>query len=351
MRRDDADTRASHHGLEWAAFMMGATTGMSIDTNDSALWTTPFRAIFVQDDWRVTNRLRVNLGLRYEWEGGTRERFNRAVAGGFDFNARLPFSDAVEAAYARIALPELPANQFKVQGGGFYMGQNGPRTWTDGTHNLLPRIGVVYQITPRTVLRTGYGWFFDTLNVNNDTPSRFGFNQGTGTTISTDNGLTFCCGANFSAGRTPLHDPFPVRADGTRFDTPLRNALGPVALSGRSFNRDNLGGITFLPRDYRPAWQQRWRFGVQHQFGRDLVLDVSYNGAYSRIWPSSVSQRIDFLPQQYWATGNVRNQAMDDELNRNIANNPFHFNNFSSLANTNPVLFNYLRTVGLFNSS
>ncbi len=348
MRKDDADTRASNHGLEWAAFMMGATNGMSIDTNDSAFWSTPWRAFFAQDDWRLTNRLRLNLGLRYEWEQGTTERFNRAVAGGFDFNARLPLSDAVEAAYARIAIPEMTASQFKVQGGGFYMGQGGPRSWTDGTHHLLPRIGLVYQISPRTVIRAGYGWYYDTFNVNNDTPSQFGFNQGTGTTISTDNGLTFCCGADFRAGRTPLHDPFPVRADGIRFNTPLGNSLGAVAVAGRGFNANSVGGLTFVPRHYSPAGQQRWRFSIQHQFTNNVVLDVSYNGAYSRI---PVGQRIDFLPPQYWATGNVRNQAVDDDLNRNIPNNPFHFSNFPSLANTNPTLYNYLRTVGLFNSS
>ncbi len=350
MRRDDADPLASHHGLEWAAFMMGATNGMSMDTNDTAFWSTPWRSFFVQDDWRLTSRLRLNLGLRYEWEQGTTERFNRATAGGFDFNARLPFSDAVEAAYARSPLPELPPARFKAQGGGFYMGQGDARSWTDGTHNFLPRVGLVYQVQSKTVIRAGYGWYYDTLNVNNDTPSRFGFNQGTGTTISTDNGLTFCCGADFRAGRTPLSDPFPVRADGTRFNEPLRDSLGLVAVAGRGFNRDNLGNLTFVPRNYRPAFQQRWRFGIQHQFTNHIVLDVSYNGAFSRIWPSGISQRVDFLPQEYWATGNVRNNAIETELTRNLPN-PFHFNNFPALAASNPALYNYLRTVSLFNGS
>ena len=62
----------------------------------------------------------------------------------------------------------------------------------------------------------------------------------------------------------------------------------------------------------RPARQQRWRIGIQRQFRSDLLLDVSYNGAFARI---PVSQPVSFLPQQYWATGNVpRWHPITDEV-------------------------------------
>ncbi|MDP2999277.1 MAG: TonB-dependent receptor [Bryobacterales bacterium] len=342
MRPTDDNTTAADLGLSWAAFMMGVPSTISIDTNDSGFWSTPFRALYVQDDWRLSNRLRLSLGLRYEREGGITERFSRAVAGGFLADAKLPFSDAAEAAYARSPLTELPAAQFKVLGGTEYLGAQ-RKKFTDGTNFLLPRIGVVYQINSKTVLRTGYGWYYDTLNANNTRANQLGYSLPTGTPVSNDNGVTFCCGVGAAAGLSsssnPMADPFPVRADGSRFDVPYGNSLGPVAFAGR--------GLTFTPRDFQPARQQRWRIGLQRQIGGDTLLDVSYNGSYAKI---PVSQPVSFLPQQYWATGNVRNQAIDDDLNRNVPN-PFSTANLSALQTSNPALYGYLRTQAFFTGS
>jgi hypothetical protein len=342
MRASDDNNTAADLGLSWAAFMMAVPSGMNIDTNDSGFWSTPFRALYIHDDWRLSNRLRLSLGLRYEHESGITERFHRGIAGGFLYDAKLPFSDLAEAAYARNPLAELPAAQFKVLGGTEYLGEQ-RKKYTDGTDYLLPRIGVVYQLTPKMVIRTGYGWYYDTFNANNTRPSQLGFSQPTDTPVSNDNGLTFCCGvggaAGLSSSRNPLVDPFPVRADGTRFDVPYGNSLGLIAFAGR--------GLTFLARDFQPAWQQRWRIGIQRQFGEDLLLDASYNGAFARI---PVNQPISYLPQQYWAGGNVRNQAVDDDLNRNVPN-PFHINNLTALQSSSPALYNYLRTQNFFTSS
>ena len=76
-------------------------------------------------------------------------------------------------------------------------------------------------------------------------------------------------------------------------------------------------GYTSLPWDFRPAVQHRWRIGVQREVMRNTVAEVSYNGAYSTV---PVTQRLDQLPQQYWTTGNVRNQSNDNTLNGNVAN-------------------------------
>lgn len=283
LRAADNTTTAADLGLGWAAFMMGVPSVTTIDANDSGFWSTRFRALYLHDDVRLTSRLRLSAGLRYEREGGITERFGRGVAGGFAFDARLPFSDAAEAAYARSPLPELAAAQFKVLGGTEYLGSQ-RKTFTDGTHQVLPRVGVVYQINQKTVLRTGYGWYYDTLNANNTRPNQLGYSLPTSTPITNDNGLTFCCGVGaaggLAAGRNPMVDPFPVRADGSRFDAPYGNSLGSIAFAGR--------GLTFMPQDFRPARQQRWRVGVQRQFGTNILLDVSYNTTdRSRTFPST----------------------------------------------------------------
>lgn len=343
MKAADNTNTASNTGLEWAAFMMGLPNGISISTNDSAYWSTRFRSLHFQDDWRLSSKAHLTLGLRYEREGGISERFNRALAGDFDSSYRPPYADAVEAAYAKVALAEMPAAQFKVNGGVRYMGQP-YKNWTDGTHHFLPRVGFVQQLNSKTVIRAGYGWYYDTYNVNNDRPGQDGYSQGTGTTLSNDNGLNFCCGmgsiANLSTTSGPLIDPFPVRADGTRFNAPYGNRLGEIIRQGR--------GWTIKPRDYSPAFQQRWRVGFSREIRRDIALEISYNGAWAQ---TPLDRSLSFVPSQYWATGNSRNQAVDDNLNTIINGNPFNTSNFSSMATSNPLVYNYLLTQGFFTSS
>ena len=345
VRYADNTTTASNVGLQWATFMMGLPYNMYVDTNDNAIWSVPFRSGWAQDDWRITKKLRLSFGLRFEWEQGMTERFNRAWAGGFDFNYRYPFSDAVEAAYAKNALAQLPASQFKVQGTAYYMGQNGPRTLTDGVKNLLPRAGIVYQISNRTVIRAGYGWYADTFNANNTRPSQSGFSQPTtltGGTLTPDNGLSFCCGlgpvGGLSASKNPLIDPFPVRADGTRFDKPYGNSLDGVYFAARDQNPN-------YPRNMVPARQQRWRLSVQHQFTNTLVLDVSYNGAWSK---TPVNQPVNYVPQQYFGTGNTRATAVEADMTTNLPNPFLASQNLAALATSNPTVYNYLLTQSRF---
>lgn len=337
---DDTNT-ASQHGLEWAAFRMGLPSAMNLDIADTAYWSTRIRSLYLQDDWRLSNRFRLNFGLRYEREGGITERFNRGMSGEFLPDAKLPFSDIAQSVYARNPIAELPASQFRVAGGVGYLGQPN-RTYTDGTHRFLPRIGAVMELNSATVLRVGYGWYFDTLNANNTQPSQFGYSLPTGAVITTDNGLSFTGvgpAGDLSSNRNPVADPFPAGPGGTRFNQPYGNRLGVAARAGNS--------QTFFARDYRPASQQRWKLGVQRQLQTDIVLEVSYNGSFSRI---PVNQPINFLAQQYWATGNVRNNARDTDLNQNLPN-PFRVSNLSSLASSDPQLYQHLNSLSFFTSA
>lgn len=339
-RASNIDNVAVAHGHDWAAFMMGMPNGISIDTNDSTYLSTPRRALYFQDDWRVNRKLRLSLGLRYERENGISERFNRSLSAVFLPDLKQPFTDGAKAAYAANPVAQLPASQFNPVGGTTYLGQNGIDSATKGTNILLPKVGVVYSLNDKTVIRSGWGMYMDTLNSSNTRPDTFGYNQATSTPVSNDAGLTFCCGvgdaASIAQGRTPVNNPFPVRADGTRFDQPLQNALGGLPRVGRGFSS--------LPYDFRPSLQHRWRIGLQRELMRNTLLDVSYNGAYAFL---PVSQRIDFLPEQYWATGNVRRQDTDNLLNGNVPN-PYSIANLASLRTASPAIYNYMAGQGFF---
>jgi len=339
VRRDeDGFNPAGTLGLTWATFALGIPTGMGVDTNDTFAMMSPYYAWYGQDTWRVARNLTVTLGLRMEYEQGPTERYDRAIAY-YDPTLTLPITAAAQAAYARNPLPEVPANQFQVLGGSVYAGKNGAsrRLWASELM-WLPRASLAWQVNNKTVIRGGYGVFFDTLNSMNQGPDQSGFSRATNTVLTNDFGQTWNAG-NPLGGVSPLRDPFPVRADGTRFDVPFNNTLGAMARVGQ--------GFTYTPYDRRHPRVQRWRVGMQRELGTHMMVEASYWGQWSdRIL---LTQREDPLPESFWATGNVRNNAIANEMNRQVPN-PFLLSNFAALQTSNPVLYQNLSTLGRFTS-
>jgi hypothetical protein len=188
------------------------------------------------------------------------------------------------------------------------------------------------------VLRAGYGMFVDSINALIDPPNQFGFSRTTNTLVTTDFGQNWLAGDPRN-GISALRDPFPVRADGTRFDTPPQAGLGVLAVAGRSFS--------FPSFDLERARQQRWRAGVQRQFGAKMLIEVAYAGSYSDRVP--VSRPLAVLPEQYWADGQKRNDANATNLNNNVTN-PFYIGNFADLARTSPAVYQNLSSLGFFTS-
>jgi carboxypeptidase family protein len=342
VRKDeDGNAPTASVGLDWAAFILGIPNSMFVDSNDTYALFNPYYAWYGQDTWRVKRNLTITIGLRVEYERGATERYNRAISY-FDPDLELPISDAAEAAYARNPLPELPANQFVVRGGTVYAGRNGaPRELWQSELMWLPRVSAAWQLGSKTVIRGGYGMYYDTLNVMNTGVDQYGFARATGTQISNNGGDTWLVG-DPDNGISPLVDPFPVRANGTRFDVPLQDALGAMARVGQ--------GYTFGRYDRVHPRVQRWRIGVQRELGANMVVEASYWGQYGgRLFPSQ-NLRLDALPAQYWNAGNSRNAALATELTRQVPNNPFYIGNFESIRTSDPVLYQQMSTLSMFTS-
>ena len=182
-RQADNTTTASSTGLGYASYLMGLPSSMNVDTNDTGYWTTRYHAAYIQDDYRITSRLRIGFGVRFEREGGITERFNRGLEGQYDFSAAPPYATAVQNAYStmlsspanasnaavQMLAQGMPASAFQVIGGITYLGQK-YSNWTQGTNRFLPNVSVVYQINSKTVLRAGTGWHSDTYNSMNSRP-------------------------------------------------------------------------------------------------------------------------------------------------------------------------------------
>jgi hypothetical protein len=326
------------YGGSWAAFMMGLPSSASADVNASQVYGNPYYAAYVHDTWRLNSRLTLNLGLRMEYEFGPTERYNRMI-GPFDASLELPVTAAAKAAYGRNPITEVPAAQFTVLGGATYPGAGSAsrRLWSNSMV-WLPRVAAAWQVGPRSVVRLGYGLFADTLNVENETINQLGFSWATTASYTTDFGRTWLVG-NPASGVSPMTDPFPVRADGSRFDTPAGSKLGAMAPVGR--------GFTFAPYDRPHARQNRWRLDLQHQLGSTMMINVGYAGSYSDRVP--INQSSSALPAQYWWFGNVRNDALANNLNTNLTN-PYNIANFAAIRTSNPALYQLMSTNSFFTS-
>jgi hypothetical protein len=321
--------------------MMGLPATESVDDNASLALSNPYYAGYIQDNWRATKKLSVNLGLRVEHENGPTERYNRMI-GNFSPTATLPITAAAEAAYAQNPIAQAPASQFSVLGGSLYPGVGGSdRKLYNNVTDWLPRFAAAYQLGSNMVLRGGFGLFYDTLNVQNETvgQNQLGFSQTTSTTLSNNFGQTWLVG-NPASGVSPLTAPFPILSSGSREIQPSGSTLGLMAVVGK--------GFTFVPYDRPHARQARWRMDLQRQFGRFMVLDVAYAGSYSDHLP--INQSLSALPAQYWSYATTRNNTVANTLNANITN-PFYIGNFAGLQSGSPALYQYMSTNSFFSSA
>jgi len=290
-----------------ASLLLGTPTGGQIDWNASSYRTRPYYAVYVQDDWKVSPRLTLNLGLRYDVQLAWLERFDR-VTRGFDVTTKNPLSDQILANWAKVkatydaANPTTkypyPAPPAALVGGYLFPGVNGqPRRQydTDWT-NIQPRIGVAWRIAEKTVLRAGAGIYYNT-------PTQLGvvagFSQTTPFTTSLD-GLTPSAGLT---GPYSLVNPFP-----NGLATPFGSSLGLLTNVGN--------GLSFDPPRYRLPRTYQYSFGFQHELPHHILAEVSFAGNYQN------HIEIGYNQNRWSLADNTIGFGDNTYLNRNLPN-PF----------------------------
>jgi len=289
----------SPFGQGLASLLFGIPTGGFADVNDSRAESSKFYALFAQDDWRLTRRLTLNLGLRWEVEAPTVERYNRTTLD-FDFKTPNPIEAQARAQYARSPIAEIPAAAFHTLGGVTFAGVGGlPRAIRDSYYGaVMPRIGMAYQLTPNTVIRAGYGIFYSLLGADFSDVSQPGFNQRTNIVPTNDNGVTYVASIS-----NPL-------ANGLQ--RPRGAADGLQTFLGRTPG--------FFSTDGRRGYTQRWNFNIQVEPIKRTVLEIGYMASRSVRQP--VVTQFNSVPKQYLSSSAVRDQAVIDFLSANVAN-PF----------------------------
>jgi len=309
--RGPLDTAAPPQvGGEIASFLLGVPGG-SMAVNASYAERNSIYAFYVQDDYKVTPKLTLNLGLRYEVESPTTERYDRA-ARNFDATTSNPVEAQARAQYAASPIPELPVSQFAVRGGLTFVNAGGnPRGyWETAKKNFMPRIGLAYQFDSKTVLRAGYGVYFSPLGTLYTNTEPAGFSLSTPIQASLDNGLTYIA---------TTANPFP-----SGLSQPAGAAGGLLTNIGQAVNA--------FPSRRSNANAQRWSFGFQRQLPGQFLLETTYVG--NRGTRLNVLRNMNFLPAQYLSTSPTRDQATINYLGANFPN-PLRGTNPIFGANTN----------------
>jgi len=219
-----------------------------VDTANATFYTSPTIkahtksfSLFVGDTWRVTPKLTVTTGLRWEINPPVYEATNRLSY--FDPNEPNPGAGNLPGAVA-----------FAGFGPGFSNRRSPEDIWYKG---FAPRVGISYALRPRTVVRAGYGIFYDSAYIP-------GYDGGIGQDGYNTN-------ASFSSSQNGLQPAF-LLSDGLPQTFPIPPQLTPTFDNG--FNAP-----IYRPQDAnRLPYAQQWNLTVEHEFTSRDYVSLSYVG-------------------------------------------------------------------------
>jgi carboxypeptidase family protein len=298
-------TGSSTDGAGIADLLLGVPGTGLLDWNDTYYRTWPYYGGFVQVDWKVRRNLTLNLGLRYDVQVPFVERWDR-VNNGFDLNAKNPLSDQIIAVWAKnkatydatkpaFPYPDVPT---AIYGGKTFVQPGGNRrTYLTDWQNIQPRLGLAWQFSRQSVLRTGFGIYHRTATQGNLTD---GFNQQTPYIRSLDGDETPSAGLT---GAYSLVNPFP-----NGLIHPTGRDLGLLTNVGNGVSFD--GRQRLIPRTFQ------YSFGLQRMFWWNLKIDASYVGSVTD--HDAMTYNLGDVPMSIYFQGT----ATPTFLDRTVAN-PF----------------------------
>jgi len=243
---------ANPTGYSYASFLLGLPDTLGLSPLTQTKTGNHNLGLYVQDNWKVTRKLTLEYGLRYDFQTYLREQYGRMGDASF--------------------VTPNPTVGGRL-GGLAYEGYGGGRCNCDLSHNYHwafgPRVGAAYQIDPKTVLRAGAGITYGV--------------------VQTPNGLQYSLADYYTFngngyGFTPLPlgfqggNPYPnvtwPNFDPGKIPVPANGLLPPGAPN------------TFFDPNARPPRTFQWSFGIQRELMRDLVAEATYVGNRGVWWPA-----------------------------------------------------------------
>lgn len=299
-------------GGDLADFMFGLPGSGSYDLGAKADYRNYYFGTFVQDDWRVNDRLTLNLGVRFDIDTPFGEKFGRTV-NGFNPTATNSASAAAAAAYAAKPNSTVALAAFNTLGGLTFPDGNGGAPYQTNSGFVSPRFGFSYSpavFHDKTVIRGGFGIFVQpetvsNLNAQGVTSSNAisnqeGFSATTTYTATNDNYLT---------PANTLSNPFPAG-----FQQPAGSSLGASTFLGQA--------ISFLSPVEHDPYSERWDIGFQQSLTSSTMFEALYVGNHALHLPIA-QQNLNATKVQYLSTTPYRNQAMAKAYGATVSN-PFY---------------------------
>ena len=221
-----------------------------------------YMGLYLQDDWRVTPKLSLNLGLRWEYYGVPKERDGRQanfIPGPLS-DPRVGATFLIPASQAANVPQQFQALLAKDNIA--FVTTNNENLGTTQRENFAPRFGLAYQANSRTVIHAGFGLFYggyENYGLSASPPANFPFNIAT--SYSAANSVT------------------PLTADNSVGS--IANGLLNVPLTAANANLTN---ISLLGRqyDWKSAYNEAYNLQVQYQLSATTVFKVAYAGSVSR---------------------------------------------------------------------
>ena len=269
---------STRNGSSYAAFLLGLASGGNFNYSADIEFFFPYYAWYVQDDWKLTSRLTLNLGLRYEISYPKQEsNFQNS-----NFNPSIPNPGAGGL---------LGALEFAGDG----PGRSGKARFQDTRYNSFgPRVGIAYQLTPSTVLRAGSAIYYQAMREDGNA----------------DNGVQ-----GFGGRFTSLPD---YLATGISFR--LSNGLneyGDLVQQRKPPQIDpsllNFGTPTYMTAEAgRAPMFYDWNATVEHSFYPQSIARISYH-ANVGVRLLNNKQNFNQLDPRYWSIyGDLLGRRLDD---------------------------------------
>ncbi|HTV08135.1 MAG TPA: TonB-dependent receptor [Candidatus Aquilonibacter sp.] len=306
------NTIAIPFGGDLASFELGLPTSGEYDLEARSDYHQYYTGSFIQDDWRVNNKLTLNMGLRFDIDTPFEEKLGRTVNG---FNPTATNSaSAATAAFKPTTVTNKNGTSVTVSainalGGLTYPSTHNGAVFATNNGFLSPRFGFSFSPTMKWVFRGGFGIFVQpeslsnlaatgTYSSNAITNSE-GFSAST-TYVSTSN--------NYLTSANTLSDPFPGG-----FVQPSGNSLGASTFIGQS--------ISFLAPVEHDPYAERWDLGFQRSLTNSTMFEAIYVGDHALHLPIE-SQNLNTTQLQYQTTAPYRNQDLANAAGTTVTN-PF----------------------------
>jgi hypothetical protein len=237
-------------GNGFASFLVGVPNSGTIQHTFDIASASSYFGIYAQDDWRISRKLTLNLGLRWDLDTPHTERYNRLSY--FDIGAPSPIANTV---------PGYP----DLHGTMRFVTPDHRRQVPMDTNNWGPRVGFAYKVNNKTVFRGAYAMMYSPSVVQaagtSGSSGTQGFQSSTPMLVSTDN----------TAILATLSNPFP-----NGFNLPLGAVEGPTSGSRTQLGLDI--GESFFANYVNPVVQQ-WNANLQRELPGGWIVEAGYLGS------------------------------------------------------------------------